>query len=384
MTVAERRPSRLQCEALYPSQQERWPGRWIDEHGRTVHGFLDPVTGAVEIVDPLHDQDLPGIAPWLRRGVLVGYRPGRRAVVRLAGPPARYVKVVRPRRLAELVARLRAFDAARFDAGRGRSFPSSPAVVDHDEPGGWVVLAEMAGSPVTSWEPDATDWIDGAIAQALVALQSADSTGGGVPQHTDRSPRRWAELLAPVAPAIAEVAWRVATELPVAPEHDGVVLLHGDLHDGNIFLDRRGGIGLVDLDSLAVGHPGLDPANLAAHFVLRRAAAGEAGGRRRSTSQHVSRHVPFRRRPRGARRTGLHGRPLPPSPGVRLRRPPPVGSPRAISPRAGPKMDRAGEGVSLQWPREADVIIGDWRSTTREPHRSRRGCPLAGSGCRAR
>ena len=35
MTLAERRRSRLQCEALYPSQQERWPGRWIDEHGMT-------------------------------------------------------------------------------------------------------------------------------------------------------------------------------------------------------------------------------------------------------------------------------------------------------------------------------------------------------------
>ena len=137
-----------------------------------------------------------------------------------------------------------------------------------------------------SLEREATDWIDGAIAQALMALQSANPTVGGVPQHTDRAPGQWAELLEPVAPAIAEVARRVAKELPVAPEHDGIVLLHGDLHDGNVFLDQRRGIGMIDLDSLAVGHPAVDPGNLAAHFVLRALQRGKPAGdgdRRAST-----------------------------------------------------------------------------------------------------
>ena len=49
------------------------------------------------------------------------------------------------------------------------------------------------------------------------------------------------------------------------------VVVHGDLHDKNIFVDRPG---LIDLDGLGLGAPEDDLANLAVHLELRNLQAG--------------------------------------------------------------------------------------------------------------
>jgi aminoglycoside phosphotransferase (APT) family kinase protein len=51
------------------------------------------------------------------------------------------------------------------------------------------------------------------------------------------------------------------------------VLVHGDLHDGNLLLPPTGRVGFIDLDLLHHGDPARDPGNLAAHVVLRTAEA---------------------------------------------------------------------------------------------------------------
>ncbi len=65
--------------------------------------------------------------------------------------------------------------------------------------------------------------------------------------------------------ALADVQSRLAGLVPPTSSS----LIHRDLHDKQILVDDDGVVGLLDLDTLAIGDPALDVANLLAHLELR-------------------------------------------------------------------------------------------------------------------
>ncbi|MDH4278736.1 MAG: hypothetical protein OEW83_11720, partial [Acidimicrobiia bacterium] len=105
-----------------------WMDRWPRSHphperawtieGGGRYGSLEPETGRVWPVVPRRDRRLPGLAAALDEGAtLVGYRVGRRAVLRQGPRPGgRWTKVVRPSRAAALAA-LHEYAVTAIDLG---------------------------------------------------------------------------------------------------------------------------------------------------------------------------------------------------------------------------------------------------------------------------
>lgn len=63
--------------------------------------------------------------------------------------------------------------------------------------------------------------------------------------------------------------------------------LHRDLHDKQVLVDERGGVGILDLDLAAVGEPALDLANLLVHLDLRARQEWCPAGRSAECAQAV-------------------------------------------------------------------------------------------------
>jgi hypothetical protein len=267
----------------------RWMGEWPIAYPRpsgdwTVAGQLgwarlDPERGTVRRVEPVDDARLPALARTLRRGKLVGYRAGRRAVVATGNG---FVKVVRPERAQRIVSIHEAMSAASL----AFSVPRVTAATGD----GAIDLGRVPGRSLHDLIRRGSG--DGAIADgaaALVALHSAappEMLESGTPDTACR----WVGVVGRAEPdavdALMPIAARVDRE--VAAAHDRcigseTVIVHGDCHDKNLFLDG-GGAGFIDLDSMRLGRREEDVANLAVHVALRALQAGEtvrvARGRR--------------------------------------------------------------------------------------------------------
>jgi aminoglycoside phosphotransferase (APT) family kinase protein len=102
-------------------------------------------------------------------------------------------------------------------------------------------------------------------------------TGVHGPREEVRVLSDWLERLAwhdsRMASRLRERARHVLGDLAALPV-GRAALIHRDLHDKQILLDDDGAVGLIDLDTLTVGDPAIDLANLAAHFDLRARQAG--------------------------------------------------------------------------------------------------------------
>lgn len=232
---------------------------------------------------PSDDRDLPGLGSVLGHGELRSYRPGRRAVVAL-DDGATYAKVVRPRRAAELVARLGAVatitgcdaDAPRVPVVRRESRPDDGLVLLEALPG--RSLHEALGTDV---DPGARSEAIGVAAGMLAAFHRCDPRGADLPPATDGgSPAEWLAVVTKVHPGLNTYYAEVAERL--GPGGAGVTdvipaLVHGDLHDRNLLLDGGRGA-LLDLDGVGVGDPAIDVGNLAAHLFLRALQRGDDVG----------------------------------------------------------------------------------------------------------
>ena len=217
------------------------------------------------------DRKLPALAHLLRQpdATLVAHRPERRAVVRLGD--ARYVKVVRPGRTAEVVTPLRVVRPAALRV---------PEVLSVDDVRGTVMLTAVAGR--TLFESlGSADLDDGSLVENLLRV------GSGLRQlhsHAGMLPRAVHDLEAEVAathgwlkaagenglldPGVwGPVLLRVVARLPAPPAR--TALLHRDLHDKQIVLAAPDRAGLLDLDLATHGDPAIDLANLLAHLDLR-------------------------------------------------------------------------------------------------------------------
>lgn len=257
------------------------PGQWIADEDQAAR--VARATGGADLVQrPLPtvvtqaggaDRRLPGLRALLGRPdhELLAHRPERRAVVRHGAPDhPSYTKVVRPGRVAPLVASL---ELARAGGAR------APRVVAHDGEAGTVTTAGLTGVALhDAWDAQvADDPRRTGLRLAACVRQLHGLRGSALPTHDAdaelATTRRWLGLARAfgvlplpdvlVDALLAQASGCLADALPPAP-----VTLHRDLHDKQLVLDDDG-VGVLDLDTLAQGDPALDLANLLVHLDLR-------------------------------------------------------------------------------------------------------------------
>lgn len=195
----------------------------------------------------------------------VTYRPLRRAVL-AAGTDAgdRWVKVLRADRSAGLVARL--------DAVRAVAVPV-PETVAHLP--GLVALGPAAGRPLA----DHLHAGDAPHPRAVLGLleRLADAPVDGlVPRRPwaarlDRYAAALVDTLTPTDPGLAQVVMATASRAQHVldtTDPGPVTVTHGDLHPANLRWDPRGGLGVIDVDTLGPGHLVDDLACLLAHVAV--------------------------------------------------------------------------------------------------------------------
>lgn len=222
-----------------------------------------------------HDPELPALpaacdparmSQILGRSVttsMVTYRPTRRCVVRLddADGPAAFVKVVRPKIVADLVGRHEMLAVAGIPA---------PRVIAQDA-SGLVVLSRAAGSPMANFlaaglpDPDAT------FEAVVGVLRSLPPVLMSLPPHPAWSDRVefYAHAAATALPERAGDAHAIAQRVEVLKANSDagpIVPTHGDYYEANIFMHGPAQVAsILDVDSVGPGHQVDDVACLLGH-----------------------------------------------------------------------------------------------------------------------
>ncbi|CAI9393602.1 phosphotransferase [Microbacterium sp. T2.11-28] len=199
---------------------------------------------------------------------LVGYRPGRRAVLRVPTEGgSSWVKVVRPSRIERVV--------TAHDALRAGGLPV-PAVRGWS-PEGLLVLDAATGAPATeaTWRPahllDAVDDLRRRLTGIPLAWPARTSLAQRLPWYLSRL-----ELLLPDAERLRGIGARIAQSLASAPAPPATI--HGDLHIGQLFLVDGAVSGLIDVDTAGRGEPGEDTAAFLGHAVASALLTERRGG----------------------------------------------------------------------------------------------------------
>lgn len=251
-----------------------WPGRDGD---LTVEVVVDGAPGLAGVVigaDRVRvrhraDPKLPALESELARpgAELLGHRPGRRAVLRVAGT---YVKIVRPGRAVPVAQALCV--GARLARGAEHVLVV-PAVTDVDDTAGVVRLAAVTGPTLHALLGAGSPRATVTVARLVDALDLlAAGPTGDLPQHTVDDEvavvAQWAgHAAAWGGPNLHDTAARIGAALRELPAVARVVT-HRDLHDKQVVAVGPA-VGLLDLDTLCAAHPALDRGNLLAHLQLR-------------------------------------------------------------------------------------------------------------------
>ena len=191
---------------------------------------------------------------------MVGYRPRRRAVVRVAttDDQAVYVKVLRPRLFDDVVRRHRLLAEA--------GVPVAPIAATTEDQ--LLILRELPGVPLAQavFDPTAP-----CTAEQLIDL--LDSLPASVAQLERRPP--WSDAVQHYANMVAQAVPRLEDRLgalvdtisaglaPVGPGHEAT---HGDFHEGQVHVADGRVCGLLDIDTIGPGHRVDDLACLVAHL----------------------------------------------------------------------------------------------------------------------
>lgn len=206
---------------------------------------------------------------------LVGYRPGRRAVLRApTDTGAVWIKVVRPSRVRRIVETHTTLQAAGLPL---------PAMLGWS-PEGLIVLASATGVPATDveWRParllDAVDDLRRRLA-AVRFEHPVRGVGGRLDWYAERltghpeiNPARALALI-----SRARAGLEAGPSSPEAPT--GV---HGDLHYGQLFLSGEDQIsGLIDVDTAGYGDPDEDAAAFRSHAIASALLTPAGPGRER-------------------------------------------------------------------------------------------------------
>jgi Ser/Thr protein kinase RdoA (MazF antagonist) len=212
-------------------------------------------------MDPRADPDLPGLARALvKGGRLVSYRPGRRATL-ISGPS--FLKVVRPKRVAELAEGHDAFSAIAASAGF-----STPRIDALDTTLGIVTLQSLPGIQLRQSEPSAT--VIGQLGYGLAAVHGTEPSRR-LSTRPDEDVTWWIEQATHRDPAPTPEFLRALThaaELAPTSLSSSTSVIHGDLHDGNVLVDG-GRLGLIDFDGAGIGDPMRDVVAVAAHLEIQ-------------------------------------------------------------------------------------------------------------------
>lgn len=207
---------------------------------------------------------------------IVSYRPGRRAVLRVAERDGTaWIKVVRPRRVQRIV------DAHSALRAGGIPVPAIRAW----SPDGLLVIDAARGTPATDarWDPEALVSAVSDLRERIagVSMQRAARTSlaARVPWYVER--------LDELAPAEHSRVARLATTVRVGLENaPGETTIHGDLHFGQLFLSGTGSdidiSGLIDVDTAGRGDPADDAAAFLSHAVASAILTGTDGDRDRA------------------------------------------------------------------------------------------------------
>lgn len=198
------------------------------------------------------------------RLTLRSYRPGRRAVLEAttAGGPL-FLKVVRPGALAGLV------DRHRLLSG---SLPVPPVLAATND--GVVVLPGLSGTPMRTLLAGTGHGLP-----TVAALEALLDGLPAAPVGTTPSGRRPGDALCRLDDHVA-VLGLVSPELrprlaalsdalrAIDPGEHPDVTVHGDFYEAQLLLDGGAVVGLLDVDTVGVGHRIDDWATLLAHLVL--------------------------------------------------------------------------------------------------------------------
>lgn len=241
------------------------PTPWVAALGRS--GVMVQAHGA--------DRRLRTLARLVARtdATLVAHRPERRAVLKVG---TGYVKVVRPSALEDLMARTRAA------SGSGPSM-QVPDLLGADRAAGTVAMTAAPGRTLHELlgDPAVSDERIGTIGHSIgrgVARLHATTPPAGARGHTAcdelRTTARWlglAETFGLTEAGAPRIKTTVRDLWSRLTDGDRLAYLHRDLHDKQLVVDQRWGIGLtvLDLDLAALGDPALDLANLLVHLELR-------------------------------------------------------------------------------------------------------------------
>ena len=294
-------PDRYRLVRAWPRGTDHALGELADENGATVAAqwFADRaalseaarrapaparVAGDVLLQPDGADARLPALAEVLARdgARLVAHRPGRRAVVRVSGAdgtPHEFVKVVRPSRAPDLAAR-----GELVATILGADVPVPRLLDGSDVRRGvlrWSVvpgrtLHDLGTEP--GWSVDRAEAAWRAAGRAVARLHAAPAERVTARHDAAAELDATADWLYPAvahglldAELVAAAGDRVSAALESGPGERVLGVLHRDLHDKQLLLDEAGTVGMIDVDTLAVGERALDVANLLVHLELRQA-----------------------------------------------------------------------------------------------------------------
>lgn len=197
---------------------------------------------------------------------VISYRPGRRAVLRVAlADRSVYLKVMQPHRSGEIVERHRHLLSAGVPV---------PQVLAHHE--GLVVLAELPGRPLARAVLE--EGVDACRGEDLVALldrlpaslytaplrapwtDSAAFYAGIVGASMPALMPRLDALVTGIRTGLAEVDQRIGLH-----PHD---VVHGDFYEAQVFVEDGRVVGLLDIDTVGPGRRSDDLACLLAHLSI--------------------------------------------------------------------------------------------------------------------
>ncbi|GAA4773838.1 phosphotransferase [Microbacterium gilvum] len=277
--------------ALLRRSVEPFRQRAVDWPSRCA-ALADEAEAFLALARVRRDDALPGRGRADADTSVVAHRPGRRAVIRTSDG---YVKLVRPSRFAGV--------ADRAERVSGLRSLEAPTVLERDDDTATLRLSGVGDRTLLDAGPalpmPVVREVWRRVGRGLAELHDLDPAG--LPRHG--ADDELAAIRRAVDPAVAaglldtaRVAAALAAAedgLRAAPGPLGV--LHRDLHDKQLLLPAgrvtaagvaagRERVGVIDVDTMAVGERALDIANLLVHLDLRVAQglldtgrAGEAG-----------------------------------------------------------------------------------------------------------
>lgn len=215
---------------------------------------------------------------------LLLHRPERRAVVyRPDAAGGEYLRILRPGRTADVV-RVAEIAGALVADLPGVTVPDVRMHVAQD---GLVVTSGLPGRSLrevgAAGERSAAG---GALRVGTLLRELGRLTApGGLPVRAADAELAWlGTWLDRVAHHLPQVHGRLAPVLDAVAEHlarspaSPPVVVHGDLHDGQVLVADDGGVAVLDWDTLAVGEGALDAGNVWAHAELRTILGQWSGG----------------------------------------------------------------------------------------------------------